>query len=92
VKAHVNVQDVEGRIAVNVVFCDDRDNIVGFDKDSNAHQVALIVLKYIDTELLTPLVEPEIVTNETAPEPLPAMRLVEPCTSGPDAANLSGLY
>ena len=58
-KAHLNLEDVEGRVAVQVIWPED------FNKDSHAHQIALLAIKYIET-LLEPVVEPVIVTNENA--------------------------
>lgn len=57
-KCHINLEDVEGRVAVQVQWPGD------FDKESHAHQVGLLALKYIDS-LLEQLVEPEIVTSES---------------------------
>ena len=65
-KAHINLEDVEGRVAIQVQWPGD------FNKDSGAHQMALIALKHLES-LLEPLVEPDILTNEDVP-PL----LVEP--------------
>lgn len=75
-KAHINIEDVDGRIALQVQFRSDHELIddlaphdprKGFQKESGAHQMGLLALKYLES-LLEPLVEPEIITNENAPD------------------------
>ena len=59
-KCHLNLEDVEGRVAVMVQFAPLE---TGFNKDSAAHQIGLLVLKYIETELLQAVVDPEVLTT-----------------------------
>jgi hypothetical protein len=74
-KVHLNIEDVDGRIALQVQWRSDKelihdlaphDPFKGWDKDSAAHQMGMLCLKYLEA-LLVPLVEPEIITNENAP-------------------------
>ncbi len=75
-KVHLNIEDVDGRIALQVQFRSDHelisdlapdDPLKGFQKESAAHQMGMLALKYLES-LLVPLVEPEIITNENAPD------------------------
>lgn len=76
-KVHLNLEDVDGRIALQIQFRSDHelihdlaphDPLKGWDKNSAAHQMGLLLLKYAESELMVPLVEPEIITNENAPD------------------------
>ena len=71
-KFHLNLEDVDGRVAMGAQWPDE------FQKDSNAHQIGLLLVQYVET-LLVPLVEPEIITNENAPDLslVPATREIE---------------
>ena len=75
-KVHINLEDVEDKIAAQVQWRSDHeilydlapyDPLKGFQRESGAHQIGLLALKFIES-LLKPLVEPEIVTNENAPD------------------------
>lgn len=74
-RCHINVEDVDGRIALQVQWRSDHelihdlapnDPFKGWDKNSAAHQMGLQALQFLES-LLVPLVEPEIITNENAP-------------------------
>ena len=60
-KFHLNLEDVEGRVAMGAQWPEE------FHQESHAHQIGLLLVKYVET-LLVPLVEPEIVTKENAPD------------------------
>ncbi len=60
-KFHLNLEDVDGRVAMGAQWPEE------FQKDSHAHQIGLLLVRYVET-LLVPLVEPEILTNENAPD------------------------
>jgi hypothetical protein len=74
-KYHLNLEDVDGRIAAQSLWRSDHelisdlapnDPLKGFDERSDAHKVGMLVAQFIE-RILNPLVEPEILTNENAP-------------------------
>ena len=76
-KFHLTLEDVDGKIAMQAQFRSDaeildptipqRDPMRGVQPDSKAHQMGLMAYKFLEDHL-EKLVEPEIVTNQNAPE------------------------